>query len=159
MGALRRRIRIVAGSGEVRGTLEDDFHHFRVALRHDGKFIVDTACEPIRYPFSLCPAAGEQLQVLVGQPLDASVLTLTNYTDRLQQCTHQLDLACLTAATAFQEKSWKTYDIWVDDPEDGDPRPAVLWMNGKKVLDWQFSTDRIISDDEFSGVDRSATNE
>ena len=43
--------------GEVVADLEDDFHHFRVTLRHDGNVVESVEAESIRWPWSTCPGA------------------------------------------------------------------------------------------------------
>ena len=48
-GAYRRRIRLVAlGPEAVWGGLEDDFHHFEVTLRHDGRHVTALLTRTIR---------------------------------------------------------------------------------------------------------------
>ena len=39
-GIYRRRIRVEAHGDSARAALEDDPHHFEVALRHDGERVV-----------------------------------------------------------------------------------------------------------------------
>ena len=58
-GIYRRRIHLHAHrDNEVRGLLEDDFHHFGVRLRHDGKRVTAITGEDIRVPWSACPWRG-----------------------------------------------------------------------------------------------------
>ena len=69
MGAYRRRIEIVTEPGEARAVLEDDYHNFRVAIRHDGATVTDIASSSPRVPTTLCVHAGKELQALVGMRL------------------------------------------------------------------------------------------
>jgi hypothetical protein len=47
----RRRILVrTAAPGEVVCDLEDDFHHFRVTLRHDHHMVESVDAESIRWP-------------------------------------------------------------------------------------------------------------
>src|SRR3546814_7802131 len=45
---LHRIIRLHAIDGEVRGALEDDFHHFRVLIRHDGARVTNVEATALR---------------------------------------------------------------------------------------------------------------
>src|SRR5258708_34826169 len=65
----RRRILVRATApGEVVADLEDDFHHFRVTLRHDGHVVESVDAESIRWPWSTCPGAAVPLRALAGAP-------------------------------------------------------------------------------------------
>src|SRR3546814_15101952 len=55
---LHRIIRLHAIDGEVRGALEDDFHHFRVLIRHDGARVTNVEATALRQPFSRCGDSG-----------------------------------------------------------------------------------------------------
>lgn len=54
MAVFRRRIDIIAhpanDTGEVRAALEDDFHHFRVWVRHRAGEITAIGGEALRFP-------------------------------------------------------------------------------------------------------------
>jgi hypothetical protein len=56
--ALHGVIRLAGRQGEMRAALEDDFHHFRVVLCHDGSYVLAVSSEGLRVPYSLCPAPG-----------------------------------------------------------------------------------------------------
>jgi len=95
MSVFRRRVDIIAhpgnGTGEVRAALEDDFHHFRVWVCHHQGEVTAIGGEALRYPYSLCPQACDQLQHLVGMKLDRIAHSVTRQTDASHQCTHLLD--------------------------------------------------------------------
>lgn len=153
MGALRRRIRIVTANGQARGALEDDFHHFRVAISHDNERITGIQGNAVRYPYTSCPGAPNSLTALMGKPLSGSLPAVADYTDRFQQCTHLYDLSCLVITAIADQARERVYDIQVDDPEGGLPRSAILHCNGNLVLDWQLDGNDIHSQDSFDGVD------
>ncbi len=56
-GIYHRRIRATSSPGLVNAELEDDFHHFRVRLQHDGEKIVEIEGDAVRYPWTTCPGA------------------------------------------------------------------------------------------------------
>lgn len=168
MGALRRRIRIVTANGEARGALEDDFHHFRVAIGHNSERITHIQGDAVRYPYISCPGAPNELIALVGNALNGSLPAVANYTDRLKQCTHLYDLSCLVITAIADQALERIYDVQVDDPQGdlpesdlpegglpggGLPRAATLRCNGRLVLDWQLDGLVIHSEDSFNGVD------
>lgn len=97
MGRLRRRIIIrhhaLGQGGETRAALEDDFHHFRVSVRHEVEQVVHIQGQALRHPNSLCLGALGQLPQLLGMRLDAVANAVNRATDARSQCTHQLDLA------------------------------------------------------------------
>ena len=65
----RRRIELVTVSPEVvQGELEDDFHHFRVSIAHDGAKVTAVEGTAVRHPWSTCPDALTPLRSLVGAP-------------------------------------------------------------------------------------------
>ena len=69
-GSFRRRLRVVVSEpGLVEGGLEDDFHYFQVALRHDGERVESMEARSLRWPWSTCPGAAEPLRALAGMPL------------------------------------------------------------------------------------------
>ena len=65
----RRRIRLEAGDGFVRGDMEDDPHRFGVIVRHDGERVTGIEGIPLRTPWDMCHGAVAQLQLIVGAPL------------------------------------------------------------------------------------------
>lgn len=113
----RRRVEIVStaqdATREVRASLEDDFHHFRVWLRHCDGIVSEIGGEAVRYPYSACPQAAEQLQQLIGMPLSQIAHSVTRQTDAQHQCTHLLDLAGLAIANAARGTTQRRYDIQV----------------------------------------------
>ena len=101
------------------GELEDDFHHFRVELRHDGSLVTDVVGSGLRSPWTTCLDAGVPLRALVGTRLTTGPLALSHL-DARQNCTHMFDLAGLIVTHAARGVDGdRVYDIAVDDPAGG----------------------------------------
>ena len=62
----RREVVRVLDDTWARGELEDDFHHFRVDLHHDGATVLDADGSGIRGPWSTCMDAGTPLREIEG---------------------------------------------------------------------------------------------
>ena len=75
--------------------LGDDFHHFAVAIAHDGARVTAIEGEPRRIPWTTCPGALVPLQAMKGAPLGDPILNLTRHAPAKAQCTHLHDLTCL----------------------------------------------------------------
>ena len=149
-GKLQRKIWLVAGSREARGLLHDDFHHFRVRIEHDGRHVTAVHAETRRGPFSLCPAAGAELQALVGVELTPRASRIFAGIDARLQCTHQYDLAAFTIGTAFRGEN-RQYELTVTDPVDGLSR-AVLLRDGVRILEWQVRNYAIEGPPPYAGL-------
>jgi len=141
-GALHRRIEISTRPGEARGVVEDDFHHFRVVIRHDGAAVTAAFSQAPRHPTVICPAAGDRLTELVGMALDPSSAAALAHTDARQQCTHMIDLAGLTIAVATRGIARRSYHAVVPDRIDGRTTPT-LERDGAPVLAWEMNGDVI----------------
>ncbi|WP_421912030.1 DUF2889 domain-containing protein [Marinobacter sp.] len=149
----RRRIEINAVSqDEIRATLEDDFHHFRVAIRYANGKVTDVHGFADRYPYSACPAAADPLKSLVGMELSEIAHSVTRYTDARHQCTHMLDLAGLVIANANRQSDKLLYDIVVP-MRVNDKTKAELRRNGKPYLTWNVEKTIITSPPPYDGVD------
>ena len=151
----RRRVEIVStaqdATREVRATLEDDFHHFRVWLRHCDGIVSEIGGEAVRYPYSACPLATEQLQQLVGMPLSQIAHSVTRQTDAQHQCTHLLDLAGLAIANAARGTTQRRYDIQVPDRIDERTNP-LLQRDGTTLLSWDVHGSTIEEPPPYCGV-------
>lgn len=152
-GVYRRRIIVRRDGVHAGGELEDDFHHFRVELDHDGAAVVAVDGSGIRSPWSMCLTAGEPLQALVGTPLTVGPGALTAL-DARRNCTHMFDLAGLVVTHAARGADGdRIYDMAVDDPDPatGD-RHARLWRDGELVLDWHLRERTVIGPPEWVDV-------
>ena len=105
----RRRIAITTVEpGVVVSDLEDDFHHFVITLRHDGRHVESVDAESERWPWSTCPAAAEPLRKL-GEHAARPALHRRRRAGPIpkQNCTHQFDAACyaITHAAAGRDRA------------------------------------------------------
>lgn len=136
---LNRVIRLRASAGEVRAAIEDDFHHFRVSVQHDGDRVTGVEADALRQPFSLCRAAGNRLEALVGERLVRDTTLFFRHHDALLQCTHQFDLATLAIAMAARGTGVRKYHAFVEDQgEAATGRHAILRRDDVDLLSWRF---------------------
>jgi len=84
----------VSRGGEARAAVEEDFHHFRVTLRHDGREVTHVTGDTLRGPYPLCSAAGARLKELCGKEISADLPKLTRHIDARSQCTQAATRAC-----------------------------------------------------------------
>jgi hypothetical protein len=153
-GRYRRRIRMTASSqlqpGEVVAELEDDFHHFRVTLAHDGARVTGVRAVGVRFPWSMCPLAAEQLEPLVGMPLSIRSTAVGDVVSARDNCTHMFDLSGLAVAHAARGGGRRQYDVIVADPVDG-RRRATLDRDGEPLLAWVVDRHTILEPSPFAG--------
>jgi len=151
----RRRVEIVSFQqdtfGEVRTALEDDFHHFRVRLRHRDGILYAINGDALRYPYTTCPPAISQLKQLIGMPLNRIAHSVNRQTDAQHQCTHLLDLAGLAIAHAARGVIRRSYDIQVPDRVDERTQP-VLQRDGDILLAWDVRGSIIEGPPPYCGV-------
>lgn len=146
-GRYRRALTVQADEGVVRADMEDDVHHFRLRLRHDGTTALDLAGEAIRTPYTVCPGALAMVGALAGRALAAIVALPAE--DRFQQCMHLHDLAALAARRAGHASFRRLFRIEVDHDR---PRPlATLSRDGRETLRWTIDGDRIVGG-RYDGV-------
>ncbi|MDZ4101470.1 MAG: DUF2889 domain-containing protein [Hydrogenophaga sp.] len=155
MPVFRRRILIKTDPLEAgvhyRAALEDDFHHFRVDLVvRDGR-IVSLRGEAPRHPYSLCPSAADQLQLLIGTAPDASAHAVMRLVDPGQQCTHLLELSGLAIAAAARALPQRRYDIEVPLRVEGRTQ-ATLDRDGTRLLAWDVQDFDIEGPPPYSGI-------
>jgi Protein of unknown function (DUF2889) len=139
--AYRRRLRMVAtpagpdGLAAVVADLDDDFHRFRVTLRHDATQARAVEGEALRFPWDTCPAAAGPLRALEGAPLSVRATAAAEHADPKATCTHMFDLAGLAMAHAAVGRDRRQYDAEIP-ARDGHRTRARLWRDGVLVLDW-----------------------
>jgi hypothetical protein len=144
---LRRHVLIEPLPGLVRGSVEDDFHHFSVEIAHDGHRIQEVQAAAHRYPWSLCPASSTFLESrLTGTELSHAA----TFDAQLSHCTHQFDLALVAAAHA-REQNPTLFSMFVSDPVDG-RRRAELRRNGVHELAWLLADDIILPPADQAGL-------
>lgn len=159
MQCFRRRIELVrhgsVTAGQVRAVLEDDFHHFRVALDYADGRVAAAIGEAVRFPFTACPGATGPLQALAGMALDPIAHSVMQHTDATLQCTHMFDLAGLAIALAARGDARRLYEITVPRHVDGRSH-ARLVRDGVPVLDWEVEGSTILGPAPYAGVDMRA---
>jgi hypothetical protein len=150
-GRYRRRIRLVAPDARtVLGGLEDDQHYFTVQIEHDGEHVVAITSTSVRAPWTTCPAAGAQLQTLVGTPLSDRCLAVAGHTSSEQHCTHQLDVATLAVAHAARVTAGgvarRQYDIEVPfGLLDDQHHTVTLARDDEPLLAWELEGARVVA--------------
>jgi hypothetical protein len=151
----RRRIGVVSNgdlaSGEVRASLEDDFHHFRIRLAHANYKVQHIDGWAVRHPYSTCPLPANQLSRLVNAPLNSLAHSVMRLTDASQQCTHLMDLAGLAIAAAARLITRRWYDIAVPQRAEGRTL-ATLDRDDARMLSWELLDTTITGPKPFQGV-------
>ena len=155
-GIYRRRITLEADGDRVVGELEDDFHHFRATLRHDGARITSARGEALRMPWTTCAGAMAPLEALEGMPLTRSLLAVAKYTNPRMQCTHTFDAATLAVAHAArlaEDPSASLHRRYSVDLPDrvGGRTCAELRRDGELVLRWELDKTLIEAPEAFAG--------
>jgi hypothetical protein len=149
-GAYRRRILVTASEDEVSAELEDDFHQFQVTVAHDGEHVTSVRGRGVRFPWTTCPLAAEQLAPLVGMPLSTRSTAVGDFVSARDNCTHMFDLAGLAVAHAARGGDRRQYDVVVPDPVDG-LRQVTLERDGKPRLSWRVDRQTILDPPPFAG--------
>ena len=150
-GAFRRRIGVRNDARLVLAEVEDEMHHFGVAIRHDGTRVTSVEGTAKRWPWSTCPGAMAELAVLVGAPLGGPLSALARRASS-EQCTHAFDLACLAVCHATTGRDAVLYDAVVPDWHVP-PIQAELRRDGVVVLAWTTDGSRVLDDPAFAGAD------
>jgi hypothetical protein len=157
-GAFRRRIRVVATSDEVvEAGLEDDFHYFKVALRHDGERAVAVDAEAIRWPWSTCPDAVSPLHALEGMPLSDRCLAVGDWAPPRLNCTHMFDLAGLAVAHAARRVAGggerRQYDVEIPfAAQFGGEHDVRVWRDGELLHTWTLDGRACVRPSPFADV-------
>jgi hypothetical protein len=149
-GAYRRAIELESTPGCASAEIEDDFHHFAVTVRHDGRRVTGAEGRAIRYPWSQCPMATGALQALAGLAVAPDPTAVYRHLDPLGQCTHMLEVAGLAVAQAARGLGRRRYDVAVTDPVDGCVE-AELLCDGAPVVRWTLRDGVIVEPAERAG--------
>lgn len=137
----------------VVGGLEDDFHYFVVTVHHDGAVVTGIASEAFRWPWTTCPGAGDQLQLLVGMPLSPRCLAVGDITNPRLQCTHQFDLAGLAVAHATRDVEVRQYDATVPfGAQSGGPQAVTLLRDGVEALAWTLDGHACVDPEPYASA-------
>jgi len=134
----RRRVALAARGHAACGALEDDVHHVRVKVRHDGTRITEVVGEAVRLPWSTCPGSEAGIASLVGTELAAATRGLKAAYRADIHCTHMFDLAQLVVAQAARGDGAVEYLATIDVPDGGDLH-AEITRDGVNVLTWDVA--------------------
>jgi len=151
----RRRIRLVNVDPALTiGELEDDCHHFRIELHHDGATIISADGHYFRGPWSTCAKAGEPLRAIEGRPMDARASAIGGYANALENCTHMFDLTGLAMAHACRSTTERQYDIVVTDMQAPPSlaQQAVIWRDGVEIIRWQLEQREVVHPPAWAGA-------
>ena len=136
--------------------VEDNPHHFRLVLGHDGRTLESIDSESPRHPWTSCPAAGEPLRRLVGMPLSARSTAVGAVADARSQCTHLFDLAGLAIAHAYAHvqggRERRDYACRVSQDAEEGHTVAALRRDGEPFLAWQVDGEVILGPAPYTGV-------
>ena len=147
-GAYRRCVRITGAPGRQQAEMEDDFHHFVTAVRHDGETIAAVEIESVRTPWVTCHMAARALQTLAGQPLAAGARLAADV--RNAGCTHMLDQVALAIAHAARGTPRIDYRMEVEAGPDGAIR-AEQFRDEAPLLKWRVENG-VIAGGPLDGV-------
>ncbi len=151
-GIYRRRIRMRSQGDAVLASLEDDPHHFRVRLKHDGACVTEISAEAIRYPWATCTGAIARLEAFVGAKLADESTSIGAIADAREHCTHLFDLVGLGIAHVASARVDRQYDCAVPEPVSG-PTEVTLRRDGEAMLAWNFRDGVIRAPERFAGVE------
>jgi hypothetical protein len=140
-GAYRRCVRVTGAPGRQQAEMEDDFHHFVTAVRHEGGVIRGVDVESLRTPWTTCFMAARALDALAGQPLDGGARLAAEV--RNAGCTHMLDQVALAIAHAARATARLDYRMEVEAGPDQVIR-AQLFRDEVLLLDWRVARGAIV---------------
>ena len=148
----RRATRIHARENQVVAEMEDDFHHFRICLSHDGLVITRVVGESIRFPWSTCGHESEKkIQELEGLGLE-SLYTQLSSQERFTHCTHMFDLVQLAINHALTAQSTRLYQAAVTLTPALGAFQAELLRDKSGLFLWDIEHGGITGPAPFSGL-------
>lgn len=144
--AFHRAVLIEPRDGLVEAAVEDDYHHMRVALHHDGERVTGVEATMIRAPWSTCPGAQAALcDSFTGMAL-AQIAAAGG---KRAHCTHLFDLT-LWAAAHVADSHATRYDAEVTDPMDGERRLRLTCDNAP-AMEWIEHDGKLVEPRELAG--------
>lgn len=148
-----RRATIVSVSeNQVSAEMEDDFHHFRITLQHDGVLVTGIVGESIRFPWTTCGRESEmKIQDLKGCRLESLYQQLSSE-QRFTHCTHLFDLVQLAISHATKAPHIQLYQAAITLAPGRGPVRAELKRDGKVLFQWDIEHGSITSPGACSGI-------
>src|SRR5262245_35661645 len=154
-GSYRRRLRmtVVDDAGSVEAGLEDDFHHFRVRVEHDGAVVTLVQADPRRWPWTTCADAGTPLHALEGMELSPRCLAVGKVADPKQNCTHLFGLAGAHAARGGPVATTRQYDIEIPaEVRRGEPAAVTCRRDGELLHEWRIDQWKLVAPEPFTSA-------
>lgn len=154
-GLYRRRVRLRATPWRASADVEDDYHRFGVDVEHDGAVVLAIRGRALRTPWTTCPLAAQQLQVLAGAPLLASPFQVLRQTKLAQHCTHMVDMAALAIAAAARGERYRQYDasLTLEDRGGADWRTGVLEPSDGEPSRWLMRDGVVVEPAAYAGLE------
>lgn len=161
LGLFRRRVRIAGSENRCSVDVEDDQHRFGADIGHDGTTVISVHGRALRTPWTTCPLATAQLQVLIGTPLLPSPFTVLRQVVLAHQCTHMVDMAALAIAAAARDLRYRQYDarFKVEYRDTEDWRSGILDRSDGGTTRWIFRDGVVVEPIAYAGLEmrRSAS--
>jgi Protein of unknown function (DUF2889) len=152
----RRRVEIATAPGEARAVVEDDFHHFRVTVRHDGRRVSRVEGGAVRVPWVTCPLAVDRLHELEGMDLSDRATDVFKRTEATLQCTHMFELAGVAIANAARGVARRRYELAAPVERVGARTHGTLWRDGEQILHWEVDKVGVLAPERFAGLSLKA---
>lgn len=155
LGLFRRRVRIAGSDRRWSVDVEDDQHRFGADIDHDGATVVAVHGRALRTPWTTCPLAIAQLEVLVGTPLLPSPFAVLRQVVLAQQCTHLVDMAVLAVAAAARGVRYRQYDatLSLEIRNGEDRRTGSLRRSDGGTTRWSFRDGFVVEPANYAGVE------
>ena len=148
----RRATIISVSENQVSAEMEDDFHHFRITLRHDDRVVTGIVGESIRFPWTTCGLESEKkIQDLEGCRLESLYKQLSSE-ERFTHCTHLFDLVQLAISHADKPGSTQLYQAAITLLPNQGPVGAELTRDGDVLFRWDIEHGGITSPAAYSGI-------
>jgi hypothetical protein len=147
---------VVDDAGSVEGGLEDDFHHFRVRVEHDGAVVTLVQADARRWPWTTCPDAAGPLHSLEGMELSPRCLAVGKVADPKLNCTHMFDLAGLCVAHAARGGpigTTRQYDIEIPaEVRRGESAMVTCVRDGEPLHEWHVEQWKLVGPEPFASA-------
>lgn len=148
----RRSTRVDAYDNTVTAEMEDDFHHFRVSLSHDGHSITSIVGDSVRFPWSTCGRESEnKIRELKGLGLDALYKQLSAE-ERYSHCTHLFDLVQLAINHAVKAPSTRLFQVAITLTPSLGVFKAELKRDSSDLFLWDIENGTITNPAPYSGL-------